>query len=192
MLTGFYLEPGLEPCKHNALCRFLGTTDKKEAMYLLGLAIVFMASMCGLCIANRRAKAMEDAAQAQADAAQAQAKAAKATESGNLQQRFKDAMENLGSTSESVRIGGAHTLFHMALEEKCLRTSIADILCTYIRSKTQSCEYQKSYLKGPSTEIQSLMGLLFAGRTHSVTYNREEEIRKFWRRSQADLSGRML
>ena len=196
MLTGFYLEPGLEPCKHNALCRFLGTTDKKEAMYLLGLAIVFMASMCGLCIANRRAKAMEDSAQAQADAvqaqadaAQAQAQAVKATESGNLQQRFKDAIEHLGSASESVRIGGAHTLFHMALEAETLRESIADILCAHIRSTTQCEEYQKSYLEGPSIEIQSLMALLFVERIRSTAYSRKEQVRKFWRGLQADLSG---
>ena len=188
--------------KINFIYSFLGTEDKKEVMKQLGWIIVFTASMGGLWTANRRAKAMEDAAQAQADAAQAQADAvqaqaksaqaqvqsAEATESGNLQQRFKDAIENLGSRSESVRIGGAHTLFHMALEAETLRASIADILCAHIRIKTRSRKYQEKHPEGPSIEIQSLMDLLFAEITHSGAYNREEQVRKFWKGLQANLS----
>ena len=181
MFMGFYLEPGLGACKGNWFCRFLGLDDKKEVMQWLGWVIVFVASMFGLWTANRRAKAMEGAAQAQAQAV-------KATESGNLQQRFKDAIEHLGSASESVRIGGAHTLFHMALEAETLRDSIADILCAHIRTKTQSLEYQKNHLEGPSIEIQSLMNLLFAESTHGSAQSREEQVRKFWRGLQADLS----
>ena len=177
IFIGVDLEPGLGACKYNWFCDFLGVEDKKEAMQLLGWTIVFIASMCGLFIANRRAKAMEDAAQAQA-------KAAKAAESGNLQQRFKDAIEHLGSTSESVRISSAYTLFHMALEEESLRASIADILCTHIRIKTQSGEYKEIYQEGPSIEIQSLMELLFEEFTHS----QEEQIRKFWKGLRANLS----
>ena len=182
IFIGVDLEPGPGACKYNWFCDFLGVEDKKEAMQLLGWTIVFVASMFGLWTANRRAKAMEDAAQAQA-------KAAEAAESGNLQQRFKDAIENLGSTSESMRIGGAYTLFHMALEAKTLRASIAAILCAHIRSTTQSREYQENHPEGPSIEIQSLMDLLFAELTPSGAYNQEEQIRKFWKGLQADLSG---
>ena len=189
--------------KINFIYSFLGTKDKKEAMKQLGWIIVFTASMGGLWTANRRAKAMEDAAQAQADAAQAQADAvqaqaksaqaqvqsAEAAESGNLQQRFNDAVGHLGNTLDSVRIGGASTLFNIALEEEALRRPIADILCVHIRSTTQSREYQESHLEGPSIEIQSLMNLLFAERTHGSAQSREEQVREFWRGLQADLSG---
>ena len=215
MAIGVYLEPAPDTCRDFFwVCDFFGTEDKKEIMQLLGLVIAFIASMFGLWTANRRTRVMETSAKAQADAvraqaqaakaqaraakaqaraaearaAEAQAQAAKAAESGNVQQRFKDTIEHLGSTSESVRIGGAHTLFHIALEAETLRASIADILCTHIRSTTQSGEYQKKHQERPSVEIQSLMELLFAEHTHSDAYSREEQIRKFWMGLQADLS----
>ena len=179
---GIYMKPAPNTCQdYGWVCNFFGTKDKKEIMRLLSWVTVFVASMFGLWTANRRAKAMEDAAQAQVQAA-------KATESGNVQQRFKDAIENLGSTSESVRISGAHTLFHIALQEEPLRASIADILCAHIRIKTRNREYQKSHPEGPSIEIQSLMDLLFAERTHSDAYSREDQVRKFWKGLRADLS----
>ena len=207
VFVGVYINP--HSSEGNFIYYFLGTEDKEEAMLRLAWIMVFTASAGGLWTANRRAKAMEhtaqnqaraakvqaqaakaqaQAAEAQAQAVKTQAQAAKAVESGNVQQRFKDAIEHLESKSESVRIGGAHALFHMALEVESLRASIADILCTHIRIKTQSREYQESHLEGPSVEIQSLMDLLFAEITHGSAYNREEQIRKFWRGLQANLS----
>ena len=186
---GIHLKPAPHTCKdYGWVCNFFGTEDKKEIMRLLSWVTVFIASMFGLWTANRRAKAMEDSAQAQVYAAKAQVQTANATKSGNLQQRFKDAIENLGSISESMCISGAHALFHIALEEESLRDSIADILCMHIRTKTQSREYQQCHPEGPSIEIQSLMNLLFAERTHGSAQSRAEQVRKFWRGLQADLS----
>lgn len=56
-------------------------------------------------IANKRAVAMETAANAQADAAKQQAKANQNTEQGQRQERLKTAVEHLDSSSVSLRLG---------------------------------------------------------------------------------------
>ena len=59
-------------------------------------------------------------AQEQVEAAQktatANLKANKNTEQGQRQERLKNAIEHLGHTSDSVRLGGAYELFHLAEE----------------------------------------------------------------------------
>ena len=57
----------------------------------------------------RSAKAADNTAKAADDTA-------KATEAGNRQRAFKDGVEHLGNDKSSVRQGGAHALFHLALE----------------------------------------------------------------------------
>ena len=56
-------------------------------------------------IANKRAQAMEDAANAQADAVKEQAKANQNTEQGQRQERFKNAIEHLGHPSDLGALG---------------------------------------------------------------------------------------
>ena len=122
----------------------------------------------------RRAKAMEDAAKAQAAGAQAQAAGAKAqaaanqnTERGQRQERLKNAIEHLGHSSDSVRLGGAYELFHLAEDNRELNQTILDILCAHIRQTTSEEKYQHDYPSKPSEEIQSLLTLLFV-REHEV------------------------
>ena len=98
----------------------------------------------------KRARAMEDAANAQADAARAQAGAtaeqAKANlnaEMGLRQERLKNAIEHLGHSSDSVRLGGAYELFHLAEDTESLRQSVLDVLCAHIRRTTVEIEYIK-------------------------------------------------
>ena len=120
------------------------------------------------------AKAQADTARAQADTAKAQgpghgraAKANKNTEQGQRQERLKNAIEHLGHSSDSVRLGGAYELFHLAEDEdtaegkKDLRQTVLDILCAHIRRTTREPEYGKDYKRNPSEEIQSLLTLLF-------------------------------
>ena len=119
----------------------------------------------------KRAKAMEDTAQAQADAANAQARATEEqtkanqhTEQGQRQERFRNAIEHLGHKSDSVRLGGAYELFHLAQDTPDtpeLRLTVHDILCAHIRQTTGEKEYQEKYKSKPSEEIQSLLNLLF-------------------------------
>ncbi len=89
-------------------------------------------------IANKRAKAMENAAEEQA-------KANQNTERGQRQERLKNAIEHLGHSSESVRIGGTHELrlLILAAEEPEFRQTVRDILTAHIRRTTSEEGEQK-------------------------------------------------
>ena len=134
--------------------------------------------------ADNTAKATAKSAKAAADTAKAAADTAKATESGNRQRAFKDGVEHLGSEKPSVRQGGAHALFHLALEDERLRASIAGVLCAHIRETTGDKDYQERNKDKPSTEMQSLLRLLFT--TETVDEGRLE---RFWEGITPDLNG---
>ena len=143
--------------------------EKNKILTFLGIGMGGILLALQAVIANRRAKAMEHTAKAQADAANAQAKAteeqAKAnqnTERGQRQERLKNAIEHLGHGSDSVRLGGAYELFHLAQDTEDLRQTVMDILCAHIRRTTGEAEYQEGKYKWkPSEEIQSLLTLMF-------------------------------
>ena len=157
-------------CSGDMLCRLLGVTEKNAAIKLLGLAIAGVVAFLGVVVANRRADAMADVA--------------KAAEVGNRQQAFKDGVEHLGSDKASVRQGGAHALFHLALEDEKLRVSIAGVLCAHIRETTGDKNYQEKNKGRPSTEVQSLLSLLFTTETVG-----EVRLGKFWKGATPDLEG---
>ena len=142
--------------------------EKNKILTFLGIGMGGILLALQAVIANRRAKALEDTAKAQADAAQAQAKAteeqAKAnenTERGQRQERLKNAIEHLGHASDSVRLGGAYELFHLAQDTEDLRQTVMDILCAHIRRTTGEAEYREKHKLRPSEELQSLLTLMF-------------------------------
>ena len=161
-------------CIEIYISKLLGSSNKNETLKFLGI------SMGGILIALQAlmsyilAKAMEDTAQAQADAANAQARAteeqAKAnqhTEQGQRQERFRNAIEHLGHESDSVRLGGAYELFHLAKDtlaedpKEKLSQTVLDILCAHIRRTTGEDKYREKHKSQPSEEVQSLLTLLF-------------------------------
>jgi hypothetical protein len=48
-------------------------------------------------------------------------------------------------------------LHELALEEEKYRQQIAQILCSYVRSKTNEMAYQETYTERPSNEIQTTL-----------------------------------
>ena len=155
--------------------RFFGPAEKFRVLEFLGVAMGGVLLAIGAVIAHKRAVALEDAAKAQARAAKAQARAAEAqadaakrqadankgAEDGRRQERLKNAIEHLGHDSDSVRLGGAYELFHLAQDTEDLRQTVMDILCAHIRRTTEEEEYLKKHGGKPSEEIQSLLTLLF-------------------------------
>ena len=127
---------------------------KNQILTFLGLSMGGILLALQAVIANRRAEAMENAANAQA-------KANENAEKGQRQERLKNAIEHLGNTSDSVRLGGAYELFHLAQDTEELRQTVLDILCAHIRQTTSDNKYQEDYEAKPSEEIQSLLTLLF-------------------------------
>ena len=132
-----------------------------EILKYLGIALGGVVLMLQALIANRRATAMEETAAAQAEAAGEQARANRNTEAGQRQERLKNAIEHLGNDAESVRLGGAYELLHLALDTESLRQTVLDILCSHIRRITRRDEYRALHTSQPSEEIQSLLTLLF-------------------------------
>ena len=165
--------------------------QKYEALKFLGIGMGGVLLALQAVIANKRAKAMGDAADAQASAADAQARATeeqatanKNTEQGQRQERLKNAIEHLGHSSDSVRLGGAYELFHLAEDEdtakdkkdtKDLRQTALDILCAHIRRTTSEEKYRAKHKSKPSEEIQSLLTLLFV-QEHKVFTGRDINI----------------
>ena len=146
----------------------LGLYTKNPILKFLGIGMGGVLLALQALMSYKRAKALEDTANAQAETAKAQAKAteeqAKAnekTEQGQRQERLKNAIEHLGHPSDSVRLGGAYELFHLAEDTKDLRQTVLDILCAHIRRTTGEDGYRKKYQSEPSEEIQSLLTLLF-------------------------------
>ena len=134
--------------------------EKNKILTFLGIGMGGILLALQAVIANTRARAMENAANAQAEAN-------RNTERGQRQERLKNAIEHLGHDSDSVRLGGAYELFHLAKDTKELRQTIMDILCAHIRRTTSKKEYRQDYPSKPSEEVQSLLTLLFV-QNHEV------------------------
>ena len=175
--------------------RFFGGetgTEKFRILEFIGVGMGGVLLAIGATIAHRRARAMEDAANAQAKAADAQAKAAtqqtvanEGAEDGRRQERLKNAIEHLGHESDSVRLGGAYELFHLAQDTEDLRQTALDILCAHIRRTTGEEGYREAHKRKPSEEVQSLLTLLFR-QEHQVFTDRRIDLQGSW------LNGAML
>ena len=169
--------------------RFFGVeegTEKFRILEFVGVGMGGALLAIGAAIANRRAKAMAEtanaqtkAAEAQAQAAQQQATANRGAEDGRRQERLKNAIEHLGHESDSVRLGGAYELFHLARDTEDLRQTVMDILCAHVRRTTGEDEYREKHKSKPSTEIQSLLTLLFV-QEHEVFTGCRVDLQVSW------------
>ena len=151
---------------------YLGLTNKNEILTFLGIGMGGILLALQAVIANSRAQAM-------ANAAKEQAKANQNTEQGQRQERLKAAIEHLGHASDSVRLGGAYELFHLAQDTEDLRQTVMDILCAHIRRTTGESEYREKYKSSPSEEVQSLLTLLFV-QEHTVFKGCHINLRGSW------------
>ncbi len=124
-----------------------GEKPKYEALKFLGIGMGGALVALQALMSYKRAKAMEDAVLK--------------TEQGQRQERLKNAIEHLGHESDSVRLGGAYELFHLAEDTEELRQTVLDILCAHIRRTTGESKYREVHKSEPSEEIQSLLTLLF-------------------------------
>ena len=168
VLLGTFLSVMVSESVAGSVSQLFGLYTKNKTLQFLGIGMGGVLLALQALMSYKRAKALEDTAKAQAEAAKAQAKAteeqAKAnqnTEKGQRQERLKNAIEHLGHASDSVRLGGAYELFHLAEDTKDSRQTVLDILCAHIRQTTGEDEYQKKNPSKPSEEIQSLLTLLF-------------------------------
>ena len=156
-----------------------GATEKSEALKFLGIGMGGILLALQALASHTRAKAMEDTANAQAKATEEQAKTNQNAEKGQRQERLKNAIEHLGHQSDSVRLGGAYELFHLAQDTEDLRQTVLDILCAHVRRTTRENEYRKKHKSKPSEEVQSLLILLFVQK-HEVFKGLHINLRGSW------------
>lgn len=157
----------------------LGLSEKSEILKFLGVGMGGVLLALQAVIANRRAHAMEGAANAQAKATGEQARANRNTEQGQRQERLKNAIEHLGHESDSVRLGGAYELVHLAQDTREFRQTVLDILCAHIRRTTRQDEYKNSHISRPSEEVQSLLTLLFVEK-HMIFQGLRANLQESW------------
>ena len=141
-------------CAEKCISELLGLCEKSEVLKFIGIGMGGILLALQALMSYKRAKALEDTAKAQADTVSK-------TEQGQRQERMKNAIEHLGHKSDSVRLGGAYELFHLAQDTKELRQTVFDILCAHIRQTTSEEAYQKKHKSKPSEEVQNLLTLLF-------------------------------
>ena len=188
-------------CVKNCVSGLVGLTAKNKILTFLGIGMGGILFILQVLASHRRAKAMEDAANEQANSAKAQARATEEqaranenTEQGQRQERLKNAIEHLGHGKDTVRLGGAYELFHLAKDAKedteDLRQTVLDILCAHIRWTTGESEYQKAHASKPSEEVQSLLTLLFV-KEHEVFKGCDINLWGCWLNG-ADLQGARL
>ena len=154
------------------ICLFQSDPElAKFAAYLIGGTLLLWQVMAS----SQRANAADETAKAMQ-------KTADSTEKGNIAERFKNAIEHLGHTSTSIRLGGIYALHHIAKEDKkdgyCER--IFEILCAHIRETTTQDGYKPKNIQigrknsgvfsQPSIEIQSILKLLFVDPTECDVY----------------------
>ena len=180
-LTGLFLVVMFSERVEDSIVHLLGVgvEKKSEALKFLGIGMGGILLALQALASHTRAKAMEEAANAQAKATEEQAKTNQNAEKGQRQERLKNAIEHLGHQSDSVRLGGAYELFHLAQDTKDLRQTVLDILCAHVRRTTGESEYRKKHKSEPSEEVQSLLTLLFVQK-HEVFKGLHIDLQGSW------------
>ena len=162
LLTGLLVSAMFcETCKEWVGGR-LGLYTKNRILTFLGIGMGGVLLALQALMSYKRAKAMEDAATAQANAAKAQADATKEqakanqnTEQGQRQERLKNAIEHLGHDKDSVRLGGAYELFHLAQDTEGLRQTVLDILCAISAKRRAKTSIRKNTRLNPLKKFRA-------------------------------------
>jgi len=121
-----------------------------EALKVTLTIVAGTAVFYGLWITHRRVKALDE----QVRALNNQNSIA---EKGNADERFKNAIEHLGSGKSSIVLGGVHSLHRIASEYSYYNATVFDILCSYLRDATKD----KADGESINTVEQTILDLLF-------------------------------
>ncbi len=75
-------------------------------------------------------------------------------------ERFTNAINQLGKDNNAVVLGGIYTLHRIAQEDESYRENVFNILCSFIREVTITDEYKAKYTEKPSEPIQTILNIL--------------------------------
>ena len=136
----------------------LGASDKFQALKFLGLSMGGILFVIQIVISS---EVNQNAQQALRQERQKNNIVNQNAAQRLRQEQLQNAIEHLGNRADSVRLGGAYELFHLAKDNEELRQTVLDILCAHIRGTTAEGEYRMKFQRKPSEEIQTLLSLLF-------------------------------
>ena len=170
------------------LCEIFGVSEKSKLLESLGWIVAGEISIYLAVVANRRATAEEKIAGAHHETAKAYHEAAKAHHKTASLDRIRGGQNAFRKGEE--RVAGAQAMLLSSLEYgmEDYAEEVSEEVCKYIREETSSKPYQAKYRYTPSEEIYYLLELMFVGRTE----RQKENVDKFWRHAEADLSGSYL
>ena len=133
-----------------------GMTAKQETLKFISLGMGgVLAAIAAVELNLRATAAMKNA--------EAMTKNNVLTEKGHIEERFKTAVQHLGSRRMSARIASFYQLYYLAKDnpDPDFVKNIHEILCAHLRQTTRDKEYIKNNSKYPSEECQSLLDILF-------------------------------
>ena len=144
-LASFFLW-ALVADKGGAVARLLEIDSKAEVLRLIGWGMGGVLAAIGVIALNRRAAALD--------------KQNSLTKKGNMDERFKTAVQNLGGERASGRIAAFYQFYYLAKDniDKNFKNSILEILCAHLRQMTRFPSKVGSY---PTEECQSMLDILF-------------------------------
>ena len=137
--------------------RLLDANSKNEAIKFIGLGMSGALAVIIALALNRRAAAQDKSAAAMV-------KNNELIEKGHIDERFKAAVQSLGSEQPSVRIAAFYQFYHLAKgnPDKDFINNVFDILCAHLRQITSKEEYRNGEgQEKPTEECQSLLDVLF-------------------------------
>ena len=140
---------------------FPENTNRNGELFKIFLSILgSLGILFGLFVSLRRAKAMEKGVQEQREAIKIQGEQISISRKAQTDERFKNAVEHLGSEKEPIILGGVAELHQIAKENNTEYAEIVfNILCSYIRSNANI--YKKTAEDINTTVIQTIVNNLF-------------------------------
>ena len=89
-------------------------------------------------------------------------------------ERFKNAIEQLGNSKNAIVLGGIYTLHRIAKDDKSYRKNIFTTFCAFVRDTTTTVDYQAKYKEKPSEPIQAILNILCVNKKDFKLYRTAE------------------
>lgn len=151
---------------------FPENNDRNGELFKIILSVLgALGILFGLYVSLRRAKAIEDGVKIQSKAINIQSSQIELSRKAQIDERFKNAVEHLGSEKEPIILGGIAELHQIAKENKSEYSEIIfNILSSYIRSNSK--------LENNRTIIQTIVNYLFSKKTQNPYSNFKADLKK--------------
>lgn len=167
---------------------FSENENPKGEMLKIVLSIAgALAVIYGLYVSHRRVRAMEKGVEKQAESIQNQTKQLELTRKSQIDERFSNAVEHLGSDKEPVILGGIAELHQIAKENKEDYAEIVfNILTSYIRSNTDTRNNNIDLIN--ETVVQTIVNYLLKEKSNKDLYDTFKLDLSFCHLAEIDLS----